>query len=415
MTAPAEPRTDSIDTGRWPDVARVPRAPGRAAIAGALLRRLARRLPIRVATLEGVSGPAGAPTLRLHRPRHFLHRVGTSGLIGFGESYQAGDWDSDDLPGLLAVLAADLDALVPRPFQALRRPFAEALPERHDNSPRNARRNISDHYDLSNEMFALFLDETMTYSSALFDGDEPSWGRLAEAQRRKIDRLLDGAGVGPDSRVLEIGSGWGEAAVRAAERGAHVRTITLSRRQLERVRRLAADRGVADRVDAELRDYREIEPGPRYDAVVSVEMIEAVGERYWPRYFRVLRRSLAPGGRVGLQAITMRHDRMVASRRGRTWINKYIFPGGIIRSPESIRRCSQEAGLDITAQRRFGVDYAATLRLWRDRFDSRADHLAELGFDEVFRRTWHFYLAYSEAGFASGLLDVRQCIMEARR
>lgn len=415
MTAPAEPRTDSIDTGRWPDVARVPRAPGRAAVAGALLRRLARRLPIRVATLEGVSGPAGAPTLRLHRPRHFLHRVGTSGLIGFGESYQAGDWDSDDLPGLLTVLATDLDTLVPRPFQALRRPFTGALPERHDNSPRNARRNISDHYDLSNGMFALFLDETMTYSSALFDGDEPSWGRLAEAQRRKIDRLLDGAGVGPDARVLEIGSGWGEAAVRAAERGAHVRTITLSRRQLERVRRLAADRGVADRIDAELRDYREIEPGPRYDAVVSVEMIEAVGERYWPAYFRVLRRSLAPGGKIGLQAITMRHDRMVASRRGRTWINKYIFPGGIIPSPESIQRCSHEAGLAITAHRRFGADYAATLHLWRDRFDSHADRLAELGFDEVFRRTWHFYLAYSQAGFESGRLDVRQCIMEVRR
>ncbi|GAB4005688.1 class I SAM-dependent methyltransferase [Glycomyces albus] len=362
---------------------------------------------------EGASGPAGAPTLRLHRPRHFLHRVGTSGLIGFGESYQAGDWDSDDLPGLLTVLAADLDTLVPRPFRALRRPFTGALPERHDNSPRNARRNISDHYDLSNEMFALFLDETMTYSSALFDGDEPSWGRLAEAQRRKIDRLLDGAGVGPDARVLEIGSGWGEAAVRAAERGAHVRTITLSRRQLERVRRLAADRGVADRVDADLRDYRELEPGPRYDAVVSVEMIEAVGERYWPDYFRVLRRSLAPGGRVGLQAITMRHDRMVASARPHLDQQVHL-PRRDHPVPESIQRCSREAGLAITAQRRFGADYAATLRLWGP-VRLRADRLAELGFDEAFRRTWHFYLAYSQAGFESGRLDVRQCIMEARR
>nr|WP_255673100.1 cyclopropane-fatty-acyl-phospholipid synthase family protein [Glycomyces amatae] len=295
----------------------------------------------------------------------------------------------------------------------MRRPFAGAVPGRQDNSRANARRNIADHYDLSNHLFALFLDETMTYSSALFGGAPATWDDLADGQRRKIDRLLDRVGAGPGARVLEIGTGWGELAVRAAERGAHVHTVTLSGNQLERARALAAERGVADRVDAELRDYRDLDPGRRYDAVVSVEMIEAVGERYWPEYFATLRCALEPGGRAGLQSITMRHDRMTATRRGYTWIHKYIFPGGIIPSLPVIERHAHAAGLRVADRLAFGGDYALTLRLWRERFASRADRLAAIGFDETFRRTWEFYLAYSEAGFATGYLDVRQLILEA--
>ncbi|WP_035697538.1 SAM-dependent methyltransferase [Glycomyces tenuis] len=412
MDAPVEPR---IDARRWPDVARVPRSPLRAAAASALLRRAANRLPLHVETPSTSTGSIGPPTLRLHRPEAFFHRVGAGGLIGFGEAYQAGDWDSDDLPGLLTVLAANVDSLVPRPFQALRRPFVGALPARHDNTRDNARRNIEDHYGLSDAMFALFLDETMTYSSALFGGAPARWEDLAEAQRRKIDRLLDRTGVEAGSAVLEIGTGWGEAAVRAAERGARVHAVTLSSNQLEHTRARAADRGVAGRVEAELRDYRDLDPDRRYDAVLSVEMIEAVGERYWPDYFAALRRSLAPGGRVGLQAISMRHDRMMAARRTHTWIHKYVFPGGIIPSIPAMERCAGLAGLRIVDRLDFGGDYAQTLRLWRERFGAHSDRLAALGFDEVFRRTWEFYLAYSQAGFASGHLDVHQLILEGRR
>lgn len=404
-----------VDVERWPDVARVPRSPLRAAAASTLVRRVARRLGLRLETPQGAAGSARGPVLRLHRPEAFLHRLGAGGLIGFGEAYQAGDWDSDDLPGLLTVLAANVDTLVPRPLQRLRRPFVGALPARHDNTHANARRNIADHYDLSDAMFSLFLDETMTYSSALFGGAPARWEDLAEAQRRKIDRLLDRTRVGPGSTVLEIGTGWGEAAVRAAERGARVHTITLSERQLAGARELAGARGVADRVEAELRDYRDLDPGRTYDAVISVEMIEAVGERYWPEYFAVLRRSLAPGGKAGLQAISMRHHRMMAARRTYTWIHKYIFPGGIIPSIPAMERCADAARLRLIDRLDFGGDYVQTLRLWRERFASRADRLAELGFDEVFRRTWELYLAYSQAGFASGYLDVHQLILEARR
>ncbi|MFB9660151.1 class I SAM-dependent methyltransferase [Glycomyces mayteni] len=410
MTASADTRTDPA---RWPDVAAVPHAPVRARFASELVRRIAARVPLRVETRTGAVGDPGLPVLLLHRPQAFFHRVGTGGLIGFGESYQAGDWDSDDLPRLLTALAANVDHLVPRGLQTLRRPFAAAAPSRQDNTRDNARRNIADHYDLSNDLFALFLDETMTYSSALFGGADATWDDLAEGQRRKIDRLLDRTGVGPGTRVLEIGTGWGELAVRAAERGATVHTITLSANQLERAQALAARRGVADRIDAELLDYRDLAPGRRYDAVVSVEMIEAVGERYWPEYFATLRCALEPGGKVGLQAITMRHDRMTATRRGYTWIHKYIFPGGIIPSLPVIERHAAAAGLRIGDRLDFGADYARTLRLWRERFISRADRLAGLGFDETFRRTWEFYLAYSEAGFATGYLDVRQLILEA--
>ncbi|MEU6247997.1 cyclopropane-fatty-acyl-phospholipid synthase family protein [Glycomyces sp. NPDC047010] len=409
MNTPVDTRTDP---SRWPDVAALPHAPVRARIASELVRHIAARIPLRVETAAGAVGDPALPVLRLHRPQAFFHRIGTGGLIGFGEAYQAGDWSSDDLPRLLTALAANIDYLVPRPLQILRRPFTAPAPERQDNTRANAERNIADHYDLSDELFALFLDETMTYSSALFGGAESTWDDLAEGQRRKIDRLLDRTGVGPGTRVLEIGTGWGELAVRAAERGATVHTVTLSANQLQHAKARASERGVADRVHAELRDYRDLDAARRYDAVVSVEMIEAVGERYWPEYFATLRRALEPGGRAGIQAITMRHDRMTATRRGYTWIHKYIFPGGIIPSLPVIEQHAAAAGLKIGDRLAFGGDYTRTLRLWRERFTSRADRLAALGFDETFRRTWEFYLAYSEAGFATGYLDVRQLILE---
>ncbi|WP_281903737.1 SAM-dependent methyltransferase [Phytohabitans aurantiacus] len=463
------------DPLRWPDVAAVPHSPFRAAVAARLLRRLAERVPIRLVGGGDAAGPPGAPELRLHRPAAVYHRLGARGLIGFGEGYQAGDWDTDDLAGLLTAIAAALrDARLGalrhlrrlRHLPLTRALFRARLPRAEENTVDGARRNIHHHYDLSNDMFALFLDESMTYSSALFPADRPvrptadggvavaltpgelavapapgdlavaaapgdlaltaapgelavtaASGDLAVAQRNKIDRLLDHSGVGPGSRVLEIGTGWGELAIRAARRGAAVHTVTISVEQRDLAARRVAEAGVNDRVTIELRDYRHIEPADPdgYDAIVSVEMIEAVGERYWPAYFSTLDRLLAPGGRVGLQAILVPHDRLRAARRTYTWIQKYIFPGGVILSTEAIEQLvAGHTRLRVRDSHVFGTHYAATLRLWRERFTANAAAVAALGFDQTFRRTWEYYLASCEAGFTTGHLDVGQFILEPR-
>ncbi|HEY1617196.1 MAG TPA: cyclopropane-fatty-acyl-phospholipid synthase family protein [Streptosporangiaceae bacterium] len=419
---PTRAARPAVDQARWPEVAVVPRGRFRAAIARRLFLMATAGLPIRV-QFPGAppSGRGSVPVMYLHRPDDFFRRIGAAGLIGFGESYMAGDWDSGDLPGLLTVLAKRVDRLVPRWAQWLRGAYVARPPADWKADESGARRNGHRHYDLSNEMFALFLDETMTYSAALFDSDAgavrpPGAGReaaascLAQAQRRKIDRLLDAAGVGPGSRVLEIGSGWGELAIRAAARGARVRTITVAAEQRDLARKRVAQAGLTGQVTVELADYREITG--EYDAIVSVEMIEAVAERYWPDYFRVLDRLLAPGGRVGIQAITMPHHRMLATRRTQTWILKYIFPGGLIPSVTAIEEnLRAHTGLRITGRHEFGPHYAQTLAIWRDRFAAAAAELAELGFDEVFRRMWELYLSYSQAGFASGYLQVSQFVL----
>ncbi|PRH81016.1 hypothetical protein C6N75_01075, partial [Streptomyces solincola] len=267
------------------------------------------------------------------------------------------------------------------------------------------------HYDLSNELFEEFLDPTMTYSSAVFGSLPARPEELPAAQTRKIDRLLDLAGVGEGTRLLEIGTGWGELALRAAARGAHVTTITLSTEQRDLALRRIADAGHADRVDVRLCDYREVEGA--YDAVVSVEMIEAVGAEFWPAYFATLRDRLAPGGTVALQAITMPHERMLNTSRTHTWISKYVFPGGLIPSREAVVREAARAGLKVTADHGYGEHYAETLRLWRERFAERAAEVRQLGFDTVFQRMWELYLAYSEAGFRARYLDVRQIRLAA--
>ncbi|MFD9126383.1 class I SAM-dependent methyltransferase [Kitasatospora sp. NPDC059571] len=419
MTSPATATAPHpVDAHRWPDVATVPDVPLRAAVAGRLLRRVARRRGLRVELPGGrtlVPAPPGAPVLRLHRPEAFLHRVGASGLIGFGESYQAGEWDAPDLVALLTALATAPETLVPTGAQWLRRLYVQRPPDAELSTADNARQNIRRHYDLSNELFALFLDPTMTYSSALFapgaDGrPDAGWDTLADAQHRKIDRLLDLAAVGPGSRVLEIGTGWGELALRAAARGARVVSLTLSEEQLALARRRIADAGYGDRAEVRLCDYRSAEGS--YDAVVSVEMIEAVGRPFWPAYFGTIDRVLAPGGRAAIQAITMPHDRMLASSETYTWILKYIFPGGLIPSVAAIRQTAEKhTSLRLAEAYGFGPHYAETLRLWRERFTERADEVTALGFDRVFQRMWELYLAYSEAGFRTGYLDVQQLLL----
>jgi cyclopropane-fatty-acyl-phospholipid synthase len=404
------------DLHRWPDLARPRTAAVRSAAARALLRHAAGRAGLCVELPGGrCYGVRSAPVLRVRREGDFFRRLGRDGNIGFGEAYLAGDWDSPDLPELLTALARQVGTLIPAPLQALRRFHDARRPAAEDNTRAGARRNVARHYDLSNELFRVFLDPTLSYSAALTpDGGTPppAWDApgLAAAQRHKIDRLLDAVGVRPGTELLEIGTGWGELAIRAAARGARVTTITLSGEQAALARRRAADAGLAGRIDVRVQDYRDTRG--RYPAIVSVEMIEAVGERWWPDYFTALDRLLAPGGAVGLQAILMPHDRMLASRACHTWIQKYVFPGGLVPSVAAIEQTlARHTRLRTQARLHFGADYARTLRSWRQRFLAGREQIRALGFDEVFLRLWEFYLAYSEAGFRAGYLDVAQFLL----
>jgi cyclopropane-fatty-acyl-phospholipid synthase len=403
---PPVPRPDA---GHWPGLATPPQAPVRARIAEWVFRHAVEPLPVRVVLPDGRVLGAGddtAPVMQLVRPTAFFARLGADAKIGFGEAYMTGDWTTGpdtDLADLLAPFAARISRLVHPALQRLRHLVERTQPAAEENTRENSRRNISRHYDLSNELFASFLDETMTYSSAWFEpGDD-----LAAAQRRKIDGVLDLARVREGMHVLEIGSGWGGLAIRAArERGARVTTLTLSTEQQALARQRAEAAGVGTLVDVRLQDYRDAVG--QYDAVVSVEMVEAVGERWWPTYFGALDSLLAPGGRVGLQAITMPHDRMVATRRGYTWVHRYVFPGGIIPSIRAIEEnLLAHTRLSIVERRELGPHYAHTLALWRHRFLDSWDRLSG-SFDETFRRMWEFYLAYCEAGFRVGYLGVSQ-------
>jgi cyclopropane-fatty-acyl-phospholipid synthase len=433
----------AIDPQRWPDLVSVPPAGLKARVARRVFDRAVAPLPLRVLGPSGRrlggGGDERSAVMRLNRPREFFARLGVHGLIGFGEAYQTGAWEADDLAAVLGAFARRVADVVPRPLQKLRGLYVAHFPADQDGTPTNARRNIERHYDLSNDLFELFLDESMTYSSALYGGaqaaagyqtnqlDQPNQpdesGRaneldaetraLHEAQLRKIDSILDAAGVRAGSKVLEIGSGWGALAMRAAgERGAYVTTLTLSHEQKALAEERIAQAGLSDRIEVRLADYREVGPPPGsvgYDAIVSVEMIEAVGARYWPDYFEAIDRLLAPDGRVAVQSITMPHDRLMATWKTYTWIHKYIFPGGLIPSVTAIEQALRaRTRLRLVRRLDFGEDYARTLRTWRERFEERWPAVSALGFDEVFHRTWRFYLAYCEAGFASGYIGVSQ-------
>jgi cyclopropane-fatty-acyl-phospholipid synthase len=403
-----------VDVRRWPDVATVPHSPARATVARQIFRRAAAHLPLRVREEGGRSyggGSASDPQMLLHRPESFFQRLGASGTIGFGEAYMAGDWTTEDLTGVLTAFAAHVRDLVPAALQRLRHAVLSRMPESQDNTVEGARANIHHHYDLSNDLFKNFLDDSMTYSSALFNGDpHTSEEELATAQRRKIDRLLDAAGVRSGSRVLEIGTGWGELALRAAGRGAEVTSLTISTEQAQLARERIAAAQLPGSASVLLEDYRAATG--RYDAVVSVEMIEAVGANHWHEYFGAIDRLLVPGGRLGLQAILQDDETVSATRDTYTWIRKYIFPGGQLASPEAIERTIHAGtALRTTERCHFGQHYAETLRRWRARFEARAAQIAGLGFDETFRRMWSFYLAYCEAGFRAGYLDVAQFTM----
>ncbi|CAM3655599.1 SAM-dependent methyltransferase [Smaragdicoccus niigatensis] len=409
-----------IDPDRWPDVSTVPAATWRTPIARMIMKNAVKNLPMRV-RLAGIgtwgAGSIADPMMVVMNPAAFFARLGNSGLIGFGESYMAGEWtttNADVLTDLVSVLADNVANLVPASWQRLRSLAVRRSPVETRDWRQAAQEDIAAHYDLSNDMFAAFLDSTMTYSAALFDDEtRTDWSDLTAAQHAKIDRLLDETGVGAGTELLEIGTGWGELAIRAARRGARVTTVTLSEQQAILARQRVEEAGLADRVDIRLQDYRDVTG--TFDAIISVEMIEAVGYDEWPTYFRALDRLLTPGGKIGLQVITMPDDRLEATRNTHTWIQKYIFPGGLLLSTEAIdRTIAAHTALAVRDRLSFGSHYATTLRLWEERFDANWEHLRQLGLDETFRRMWRFYLCYARAGFATGYLDVQQYVIESR-
>ncbi|MEQ9813530.1 MAG: cyclopropane-fatty-acyl-phospholipid synthase family protein [Azospirillaceae bacterium] len=380
-----------------------------------LLLRLGEQLSIGTLTAElpdgtvrrfGTAGTRPAAHIVVHRDR-LARRFLMGGNLGFCEAYIDGDWSSPDVEALFTLFLVNQRALQRRMqgrfwFRALGR-------VRHwlnANTRSGSKRNIIAHYDLGNRFFAEWLDPTMTYSSAFFDGTED----LAAAQRRKYARLADGLALAPDRHLLEIGCGWGGfAEYAAAERGAIVTGITISPAQYEFARKRLFEAGLAERADIRLVDYRDVEG--EYDHVASIEMFEAVGEAYWPAYFDTLRQRLRPGGTAGLQIITIEDGLFDSYRRKPDYIQRYIFPGGMLPSPAALDREVARAGLVTRAVAEFGEHYARTLRDWNGRFQAAWPRLNAMGYDTRFKRLWEQYLAYCAAGFQVGTINVRQTIL----
>lgn len=328
-----------------------------------------------------------------------------SGDVGFAESFMAGHWTSPDLSALLELLIrnrTELEALFYGGFWGgLLYRVRHAL---NRNTRTGSRKNIQAHYDLGNEFYRLWLDPTMNYSSAWFEGAKS--GDLVQAQQAKMRRALAEAQVAPGSRVLEIGCGWGAVAeVAARDFSAHLTGVTLSTEQLAWAQDRLATAGLS--ADLRLQDYRDIADEP-FDAVVSIEMFEAVGREYWDGYFRTVADKLKPGGRACIQSITIRDDLFERYVRSTDFIQQYIFPGGLLPSPSQFRLHAERAGLKVVNELAFGADYAETLRRWRETFLRHDGRVRELGFDTRFMRLWEFYLAYCEAAFAAGNTDVMQ-------
>lgn len=351
-------------------------------------------------------GHHGEPVEMRVRDWSVFGRVIARGDIGLGEAYFDGLWDCDDLGRVLTLFAANREGLEQAVHGNL---LALALARvRHmlrANTRRGSRRNIMAHYDLGNDFYAQWLDPSMTYSSALFEGDERR--DLQTAQRAKYLRIARALRLKASQPVIEIGCGWGGfAEVAAAEFGAPVHGITLSPAQLEWARARAQRGGFADRASFELCDYRDLRG--HVSRIVSIEMLEAVGERWWPNYFRKLHNLLTVGGEAVIQTISIADGIFPRYRRSTDFIQQYIFPGGMLPSPSAFCAQAQTAGLTVRENHRFGIDYAITLAHWRERFDAHGDALRALGFDSRFQRLWRFYLAYCEAGFRAGTIDVHQ-------
>jgi cyclopropane-fatty-acyl-phospholipid synthase len=342
-------------------------------------------------------------------PVKMAARLMTRGEVGFGESFVEGHWTTPDLAALLEVLYDNMEHLGAGPRGMRWSRLWDRISHRlRDNHPINSRRNIAHHYDLGNTFYRSWLDPSMTYSSALFA--DPVHEDLESAQARKYQRLLDGLDAKPGEHILEIGCGWGGFAELAARRGLRVTGVTLSREQLGYARERVAAAGFADQVDLRLQDYRDIEG--QFDHAVSIEMMEAVGESFWPIYYQTFRRLVRPGGRIGLQVITINEDDFPVYRRQPDFVQLYIFPGGMLPTPTHLEALARDAGLGVHDTAWFGRDYAETLRRWRCRFHAAETEVERLGYDSRFRRMWDYYLAYCETGFKTGCIDLAQVVLE---
>jgi cyclopropane-fatty-acyl-phospholipid synthase len=360
----------------------------------------------------GDTASAESAEIRIH-DRQALVRMLMHGETGAGEAYVDGLWSSPDLASVLRLAARNREALALASgwFRAPAQLVRTVAHRMRRNTRTGSRRNIAAHYDLGNDFYQLFLDETMTYSSAVFvdPADE-----LADAQRRKYEVMAANAGLRRGGHVLEIGTGWGGFALYAAgELGCRVTSVTISQAQFELARERVRAAGLEDFVDIQLRDYRDIEG--TYDAIVSIEMLEAVGAEYFGTFFAVCDRALRPGGRLSLQSITFPDAAYERQRRGANWIQTWIFPGGLCPSLAIIERSTRDTRLLITGVTDIAASYVLTLRSWRERFMARLDDVRAMGFDDRFIRMWEYYLALSEAGFATGISQDLQIVLEKGR
>jgi cyclopropane-fatty-acyl-phospholipid synthase len=349
-------------------------------------------------------GPAAVMTIHSYK---FAWRLMKGGDIGIAEAYLRKEWDTPDLTQFLYIFCINHDLISPLFEQKTAMRVVQTLQHWFRRNTRaQAKRNIFAHYDIGNAFYKSWLDSSMTYSSALF---EEGTNDLTAAQQNKYRRLAEALSLQPDQTVLEIGCGWGGFAEFAAKTyGVKVVGLTISQEQREFAQKRIFDAGLGERVEIRFQDYRD-EQG-QYDRIASIEMIEAVGEEFWPKYFSQLRDRLLPGGLAGIQAITIRDSMFQSYRREVDFIQRYVFPGGMLPSPAVLKSLGERFGIPVIRERIFGQDYARTLATWRDNFRQAWPNLKPLGFDERFRRLWEYYLSYCEAGFLSGNIDVRQVI-----
>lgn len=362
----------------------------------------------RIFRAEGAA-PGPVAIAHIHN-RDLFARLLRDGDLGFSEAYLDGWWSTPDLQAFMDLIHADNESMLDGfPAMGLIRALERIRFWLQSNSRRQARKNISYHYDLGNDFYATWLDETMTYSSALFRTGQES---LDAAQTAKYASMVDQMGVEPGDHVLEIGCGWGGFAEYAAkERGLRVTGLTISKEQYDFARTRMERAGLSDLVEIKLQDYRD-ETG-LYDGIASIEMFEAVGEKYWPVYFQTLKDRLKPGKSATLQIITVEDKRFDSYRTQVDFIQKYIFPGGFLPSPAVLRREVEAAGLAVLGSVEFGESYSQTLRRWAEAFNHRWEEISQMGFDDRFRRMWNYYLTSCAASFRTGVCDVTQITVRA--
>ncbi len=354
--------------------------------------------------------PGPVAVVEIHNPDAFARLI-RDGDLGFCEAYLEGWWTTPDLQAFMDLVHADNDDLYDGfPGMGLVRAWERLRFWLQSNSKRQAKKNIAHHYDLGNDFYGLWLDETMTYSSAKFDTGQES---LENAQTAKYASMVDEMGAKPGDHVLEIGCGWGGFAEYAAkERGLRVTGVTISKEQHAFATDRMARQGLSDQVDIRLQDYRDIDG--TFDGVASIEMFEAVGQRYWPTYFDTVHNRLKPGARAALQIILVAEHRWDAYRKSVDFIQKYIFPGGMLPAPSILRQEVERAGLTLRESHEFALSYGLTLRRWHEIFNERWDEITRMGFDDRFRRMWNFYLTSCAASFENGICDVTQVTLQRR-